>query len=71
MCPERMRRQPWNKFIHEDNRHLCPPEALDLLGKLLSYDHHARPTAAEAIRHEYFAPVREAAAAAGNRSDGR
>jgi casein kinase II subunit alpha len=42
------------------------PEALDLLGKLLSYDHQERPTAAEAMAHEYFAPVRDAAAAGGS-----
>jgi casein kinase II subunit alpha len=59
-------RQPWRKFVTDDNRHLVTPEALDLLSKLLTYDHQLRPTAAEAMAHEYFAPVRDAAAASGS-----
>ncbi|KAI8465873.1 MAG: kinase-like domain-containing protein [Monoraphidium minutum] len=54
-------RQPWRKFINDDNRHLVTPEALDLLGRLLTYDHQERPTAAEAMAHPYFEPVRGAA----------
>jgi casein kinase II subunit alpha len=60
------RRQPWRKFVNDDNRHLVTPEALDLLGKLLTYDHQARPTAAEAMAHDYFAPVRDGAAPSGS-----
>lgn len=30
------------------------PEALDLLDKLLRYDHQQRLTAAEAMQHPYF-----------------
>ncbi len=51
-------RQPWLKFVNEDNAHLVTPEALALLGQLLQYDHAARPTAAEAMAHPYFDPVR-------------
>ncbi|GBF88823.1 casein kinase II alpha subunit [Raphidocelis subcapitata] len=58
-------RQPWRKFVTDDNRSLVTPEALDLLGKLLTYDHQARPTAAEAMAHPYFEPIRAGAAAAG------
>lgn len=65
LCP-RPHRQPWRKFITEDNRHLVTPEALDLLSKLLTYDHQLRPTAAEAMAHEYFNPVRNTAAASGS-----
>lgn len=59
-------RQPWRKFVNDDNRHLVTPEALDLLTKLLTYDHHARPTAAEATAHDYFAPLRSGAAPSGS-----
>jgi len=60
------RRQPWRKFVNDDNRHLVTPEALDLLTKLLTYDHHARPTAAEAMAHDYFGPLRSGAAPSGS-----
>jgi serine/threonine protein kinase len=35
------------------------PEAIDFLDRLLRYDHQERLTAAEAMAHPYFAPVRE------------
>jgi casein kinase II subunit alpha len=37
---------------------LCNEDALDLLSKLLTYDHAARPTAKQAMAHKYFDPVR-------------
>ena len=39
---------------------------IDLVGKLLRYDHQERLTAKEAQAHPYFTPLREAEA----RSDG-
>ena len=33
-------------------------QAFDLLSSLLRYDHNERATAAEALAHEYFTPVR-------------
>ena len=63
-------RQPWRKFVTDDNRHLVTPEALDLLGRLLTYDHQARPTAAEAIAHPYFDPVRGGGGGGGGGGDG-
>ena len=42
-------------------------EALDLVSKLLRYDHQERLTSEEAQSHEYFAPV-HAAAAAGSKT---
>lgn len=38
---------------------LCQPEALDLLSKMLVYDHADRILPIEAMEHEYFAPIRE------------
>lgn len=55
-------RKRWERFVHNENQHLVSPEALDLLDKLLRYDHQERLTAKEAMEHPYFYPVvREAA----------
>ena len=51
-------RQPWSTFVTEKNQHLAVPDAIDLLHRLLRYDHQERPTAAEAMQHRYFDPVR-------------
>ncbi|XP_039009357.1 casein kinase II subunit alpha-2-like [Hibiscus syriacus] len=52
--------KPWSKFINADNQHLVSPEAIDLLDKLLRYDHQDRLTAKEAVAHPYFSQVRAA-----------
>jgi len=51
-------RKPWSKFLNSDNQHLVSPEAVDLLDKLLRYDHHERLSPSEAMLHPYFCPVR-------------
>lgn len=56
--------RPWSSFITPQNKHLCPPEALDLLSQLLRFDHTERVQAREAMEHPYFDPVRSAAVAA-------
>ncbi|KAG2699043.1 hypothetical protein I3760_07G174300 [Carya illinoinensis] len=53
-------RKPWPRFINADNQHLVSPEAIDLLDKLLRYDHQDRLTAREAVVHPYFHQVRSA-----------
>ena len=53
-------RKPWSKFLNQDNQHLVSPEAVDLLDKLLRYDHQERLSPKEAMLHPYFAPVRAA-----------
>lgn len=60
-------RKPWTKFITPENQHLVTPEAIDLLDKLLRYDHQERLSPVEAMQHLYFAPVKakEGATAAG------
>uniref|UniRef100_A0A6I8QG36 non-specific serine/threonine protein kinase n=1 Tax=Xenopus tropicalis TaxID=8364 RepID=A0A6I8QG36_XENTR len=50
-------RKRWENFLHSENRHLVSAEALDLLDKLLRYDHQQRLTAREAMDHPYFYPV--------------
>ena len=40
--------------MHTENQHLVSREALDLLDKMLRYDHHERLSAKEAMDHPYF-----------------
>lgn len=48
------KRKPWLSFVNKDNQHLATPEVIDLIDKLLQYDHQLRPTAREAMDHEFF-----------------
>ena len=48
----------FTKFINEENAHLVSAEAIDLLENLLRFDHQERLTAAEAMAHPFFDPVR-------------
>lgn len=52
-------RRPWKRFITSNNQHLVSEEFLDLIDKLLRYDHQQRLTAKEAMDHPYFDPVRK------------
>jgi casein kinase II subunit alpha len=54
----RHEREPWATFVNARNIHLLSPEAIDLVDKLLRYDHQERPTAKETMAHPYFNPVR-------------
>lgn len=47
-------RKRWEKFVHSENQHLVSREAIDLLDKLLRYDHRERLSAKEAMEHPYF-----------------
>jgi len=47
----------WERFMNTENQHLVSTEAIDLLDKLLKYDHHERLTAREAMDHAYFYPI--------------
>jgi len=51
-------RMAWSRFVTPQHQHLVSNDALDLLGKLLRYDHQERLTAAEAMAHRYFDSVR-------------
>ncbi|PSN69581.1 Pkinase-domain-containing protein [Corynespora cassiicola Philippines] len=55
-------KKPWHSFINADNQRFVSNDAIDFLDKLLRYDHQERLTAQEAMNHNYFAPVRQAAA---------
>ena len=50
--------KPWTTFVDEGNRERAHDTAIDLLSKLLVYDHHERLTVAETMMHPYFDPVR-------------
>ncbi|KAM7542229.1 hypothetical protein Aperf_G00000016210 [Anoplocephala perfoliata] len=45
---------PLEIFVSESNRNTATPLALDLLKRLLKYDHRERLTAKEAMSHSYF-----------------
>ena len=63
-------KKPWSKFINNENQNLCPPEALDLLSKMLVYDHAERITPKEAMNHPYFKELNQKIAKEGNPSLG-
>ena len=50
---------PFESFVKSSNRDTAKPDALNLLKKLLRYDHQERLTAEEAMLHSYFDPVRD------------
>eukprot|EP01022_Parablepharisma_sp_SALTPOND_P000935 TRINITY_DN105289_c0_g1_i1.p1 TRINITY_DN105289_c0_g1~~TRINITY_DN105289_c0_g1_i1.p1 ORF type:complete len:206 (+),score=9.66 TRINITY_DN105289_c0_g1_i1:682-1299(+) len=50
----RYSKKPFSKFINEDNAAFASKDALDLLSRMLVYDHNARITAKEALSHPYF-----------------
>ena len=48
-------KNPWKRYINRKNKHLCTPEALNLLDSLLVYDHMNRLTALQTMQHPFFA----------------
>ncbi|KAH6680936.1 kinase-like domain-containing protein [Halenospora varia] len=54
-------RKPWKGFVNSENKKSVSNEALDLLDKLLRYDHQERLTAKEAMCHAYFNTVNKKA----------
>ncbi|CAK5264883.1 unnamed protein product [Mycena citricolor] len=52
---ELLGRKPWTRFITSENQRYISNEAIDLLDKLLRYDHQERLTAKEAQAQPYFA----------------
>lgn len=53
-------RKPWSKMITPENSHLCNHQVIDLIDKMLVYDHAERILPKEAMEHPYFDPAREA-----------
>ena len=56
-------RRPWTRFVTANNNSLVSEDFLDLIDKVLRYDHQERLTAEEAMMHPYFDPVRNDAKA--------
>ncbi|PFH37777.1 CMGC kinase, CK2 family [Besnoitia besnoiti] len=52
-------RKPWSRFVNSENQHLACAEAIDLIDKMLIYDHCQRILPREAMNHPYFRPVLE------------
>jgi casein kinase II subunit alpha len=50
-------KQPWSRFVTPDTQQQASPESMDLLDKLLRYDHRERLTAREAQAHAYFSEI--------------
>ena len=50
---------PLTEFINEKNAHLVDSTVIDLLEKMLTYDHTKRITSTEALMHPYFDEVRQ------------
>ena len=50
-------RCPWTDFITEENQHQVTEEAIDVIDKLLRYDHAERMLPKEAFSHPYFASL--------------
>ena len=52
-------KQPFTNFITGKNQHMCCPEAIDLLSKMLVYDKNERIKCKDAMAHPYFHPIRD------------
>lgn len=52
-------KKEFSSFVNEKCADLCTKEALDLLDRMLVYDHNERITAREALKHPFFADVKE------------
>ncbi|UKZ55795.1 hypothetical protein TrVGV298_009619 [Trichoderma virens] len=47
-------RRSWQSFFNESNERFASMEVMDLLDKLLQWDHKQRLTAGDALKHAYF-----------------
>mmetsp|Transcript_26131 Transcript_26131/g.65313 ORF Transcript_26131/g.65313 Transcript_26131/m.65313 type:complete len:187 (+) Transcript_26131:32-592(+) len=52
-------KKPWDKFVSAENEQLVTEDGVDLLEKMLQYDHQLRPTAVEAMDHPFFASCKK------------
>lgn len=57
LISEKEPRVDWEELVDAKHASLATPDALDLIDKLLKYDHGARLTCQEAMDHEYFADL--------------
>jgi casein kinase II subunit alpha len=52
-------KKEWKQFINQQNASLANDEALNLLNKMMVYDHAQRVTPKDAMEDPYFKPVRD------------
>lgn len=50
--------RPFEHYINPKHADMCSPEAIDLVSKLLVWDHERRWSSKEALAHAFFDPVR-------------
>merc|ERR1712217_748882 len=50
-------RKAWSKFLTSENQALVNSEVMDLIDRMLIYDHAARILPKEAMLHPYFVPI--------------
>mmetsp|Transcript_58538 Transcript_58538/g.169854 ORF Transcript_58538/g.169854 Transcript_58538/m.169854 type:complete len:347 (-) Transcript_58538:71-1111(-) len=50
-------RKAWTKFVTVENQRLVNTEVIDLIDRMLVYDHAARILPKEAMPHAYFVPI--------------
>jgi casein kinase II subunit alpha len=55
----RYKRKRWDSFINNENKHFCTPDAMDLLKKMLVYDHMERICPKDAMEHPYFDAIKK------------
>merc|ERR1712190_356178 len=61
-------RKAWSKFVTAENQNLVTLDVIDMIDKMLIYDHAARILPKEAMTHQYFGPILDQADA--NKSSG-
>jgi casein kinase II subunit alpha len=47
----------WDEYVKKASPDLCPPDAIDLLNRMMTIDHRDRITAKDAMRHAFFKPL--------------
>merc|ERR1711972_420771 len=61
-------RKAWSKFVTAENQNLVHADVVDLIDRMLVYDHALRILPKEAMTHQYFGPILDQADA--NKSSG-
>lgn len=56
-CLGKHSRKAWSKFVTAENQPLVSPDVMDLIDRMLIYDHAARILPKEAKSHSYFHPI--------------
>jgi casein kinase II subunit alpha len=52
-------KKPFDSLINDENHHYVTKEGLDLLKKMLVFDHADRVTVKEALEHPFFYSIKD------------